>query len=253
MKNDREGFRLGEWQIIPEAGVFVKNGHHVHVEPKLMDLLLALIAAPGQFASREQLLSQVWPRVVINEEVLTRAVSELRTLLGDTSRERRYIVTVPKRGYRLIVQPQEHECDIGKAAAATATNSAPTSRSWPALRMPGWAQAAVRVMHATAMTVGYVFLAATATLTWELADNGTPEVSLAKVVSDKAETLLMLPVQASHDYDSGWLTRRVVSVVTDGHSSLQTLECNAVDEEETHLQYAGERATTVGLYNNKLS
>ena len=132
MKNDREGFRLGEWQIIPEAGVFVKNGHHVHVEPKLMDLLLALIAAPGQFASREQLLSQVWPRVVINEEVLTRAVSELRTLLGDTSRERRYIVTVPKRGYRLIVQPQEHECDIGKAAAATATNSAPTSRSWPA-------------------------------------------------------------------------------------------------------------------------
>ena len=103
------------------------------------------------------------------------------------------------------------------------------------------------------MTVGYVFLAATATLTWELADNGTPEVSLAKVVSDKAETLLMLPVQASHDYDSGWLTRRVVSVVTDGHSSLQTLECNAVDEEETHLQYAGERATTVGLYNNKLS
>lgn len=105
MKNYHEGFVLGEWQVYPDTGMVSRNGLQIHAEPKVMDLLMALIRSPEQFGSREQLLARVWPDVVVNEEVLTRAVSELRTLLGDTSRHRRYIMTVPKRGYKLLLTP----------------------------------------------------------------------------------------------------------------------------------------------------
>lgn len=96
------GFTMGEWYVEPLSGCFKRGGNRVHVEPKVMDVLLCLVAARGEVVTREQLLARVWTGLVVSEEVLTRAVSELRTLLGDTHRERRYVRTVPKRGYVLI-------------------------------------------------------------------------------------------------------------------------------------------------------
>jgi len=98
-----KGFILGEWQVEPLAGCFRKADHTVHVEPKVMDVLLCLARAGGEIVSRQQLLQEVWPAVVVSEEVLTRAISELRSLLGDTAREKRFIRTVPKRGYALLM------------------------------------------------------------------------------------------------------------------------------------------------------
>lgn len=74
----------------------------VHLEPKVMDTLVCLASEQGQVVSRKRLLEEVWQRVVINEETLTRTVSELRRALGDTSRDREYVKTIPKRGYTLI-------------------------------------------------------------------------------------------------------------------------------------------------------
>ncbi len=97
-----KGFVLGEWQVLPLAGRLARGDHSVHVEPKVMEVLVCLAQSPGETVSREQLLNEVWDGVVVSEEVLTRAISELRSLLGDTAREKRYVKTLPKRGYRLI-------------------------------------------------------------------------------------------------------------------------------------------------------
>ena len=97
-----EAYRLGDWYVYPQLNLLVCDEQRVHAEPKLMDVLSCLMQAQGRLVTRDELLQRVWPRVVVNEEVLTRAISELRSLLGDTSRERRYIATVPKRGYRLL-------------------------------------------------------------------------------------------------------------------------------------------------------
>jgi len=68
--------------------------------------LFALLAerAP-QIVSREELTEEVWQGTFVTDEVLTQSVSELRKALGDDPREPRFIVTVPKRGYQLIVSP----------------------------------------------------------------------------------------------------------------------------------------------------
>lgn len=97
------GFTLDQWSINPLTGTFSRAGHDTHVEPKVMDVLVALARQPGEVVSRQDLLDDVWSNVVVTDDVLTRCISELRTLLGDTGKNRAYIRTIPKRGYSLIM------------------------------------------------------------------------------------------------------------------------------------------------------
>lgn len=115
-----DGFRIGEWLIQPRSGIFKRSGHSAHVEPKVMDVLLCLARVPGEVVTREELLNRVWKRVVVTDEVLTRCISELRTLLGDTSRARRYVRTVPKRGYSLLAPVRARGALPAVASTATA-------------------------------------------------------------------------------------------------------------------------------------
>lgn len=67
-----------------------------------MDLLVCLAGAGGRVVSREELLDRVWHDAVVNEEALSRAVSELRKALGDDPRRPRYVKTIHKSGYLLL-------------------------------------------------------------------------------------------------------------------------------------------------------
>lgn len=73
----------------------------------LMDLLVLLAENAGQVVSKDQILDQLWQGQLVGESALTRNIAVLRGLLGDSTRQPRYIETITKRGYRLIapVQP----------------------------------------------------------------------------------------------------------------------------------------------------
>ncbi len=115
-----KGFVLGDWQVDPLAGRVTRDDHSIHVEPKVMEVLVCLAKYAGETVSREQLLNEVWDGVVVSEEVLTRAISELRSLLGDTAREKRYVKTLPKRGYSLIAS-----VEAGQSAAEASASFQP--------------------------------------------------------------------------------------------------------------------------------
>ncbi len=67
-----------------------------------MEVLLALVARAGELLTREELLEKVWSDVHVQEEVLTRAIADLRKALDDDRKDPRYIETIPKRGYRVV-------------------------------------------------------------------------------------------------------------------------------------------------------
>jgi len=106
--------RVGKWQVEPDAGTISDGQDSVQVPPRLMRLLTLLVQDVGKTVSREILIEALWPRGYVNEEALSRAVNELRTLLGDDARAPRFIRTVPKQGYRLIapVRPIEPQVAI---------------------------------------------------------------------------------------------------------------------------------------------
>ena len=99
------GFRLGSWTIRPDRGVLEGPGGAVHLEPKLMDLLLCLARRSGEVVSKDEIFQTVWPGQFVAEVGLKRNVSQIRRALGDDAREPRIIRTVPKRGYQLLVEP----------------------------------------------------------------------------------------------------------------------------------------------------
>lgn len=96
------GFRLGDWEIWPLRLLLAgPEGEH-HVEPKTMEVLLALARQANYVVTRDHLLEQIWPRTYSAEASLTRCVSQLRHCFADNRGHPKYIETIPKRGYRLI-------------------------------------------------------------------------------------------------------------------------------------------------------
>lgn len=95
-------FKTGPFQVQPELNQICAHGKSAHLEPKVMEVLVCLAGRAGGLVSKEELFRAVWPSTFVTDDVLTRAISELRKVLGDTTREPRFIQTIPKRGYRLL-------------------------------------------------------------------------------------------------------------------------------------------------------
>lgn len=87
--------------------VLWRAGEPVTLTAKVVDLLLALIAGRTQVLEKEALLKLLWPDTVVEEGNLTVNISALRKALGESPNERRYIMTVPGRGYRFIAPVRE--------------------------------------------------------------------------------------------------------------------------------------------------
>lgn len=95
------GFRLGNVEVRPADCILEIDGRAVGIEPKAMAVLLALAEVSPDLVSREALVSKVWPRGYVTDDVLNRCISNLRAALGDNARSPEFIITVPRKGYRL--------------------------------------------------------------------------------------------------------------------------------------------------------
>lgn len=99
-----EVMQIGDWRYRRSRRLLSSSNQSRTLKPLLDRLLQRFLAAPEAVISREQLLADVWHRKVVNDEVLSRAVAELRASLNDDARSPRYIETVAKSGYRWVAQ-----------------------------------------------------------------------------------------------------------------------------------------------------
>jgi DNA-binding winged helix-turn-helix (wHTH) protein len=84
-----------------------KDGVERHIEPKVMKVLLMLASQQGHVVSKEELISAVWSDTFVSDDVLTRCISILRRITEDDPHTPRFIQTIPKVGYRLVVEVNE--------------------------------------------------------------------------------------------------------------------------------------------------
>ena len=90
---------FGDCVLDLSARQLVRNGSIVSLEPKMYELLETLIRRRGAVVTNSELDEILWPNVYVARTSLTRLVSELRSVLGDTPRDSRIIRTVYKTGY----------------------------------------------------------------------------------------------------------------------------------------------------------
>lgn len=114
------------------------NGGNRELEPRVMQVLVALASAPGQVVSRDRLIELCWEGRIVGDDAINRCIQGLRRLSRDIDPAAFAIETVPRVGYSLI--PNSSQEEVLKDLAAEAS-SVPLTRSQdPATEVPAAAQ-----------------------------------------------------------------------------------------------------------------
>ena len=129
-------FRVGGWLVQPRLNRVSQGASAVHVQPKIMDVLVLLAERPGEVVTREQLFRTVWAGTHVTEHALARSISELRKIFRDSPRHPRVVETIPKIGYRLIApvvkQSETADANSSPETPPPAPAVEPTPRRRPA-------------------------------------------------------------------------------------------------------------------------
>lgn len=97
-------YRFEEYELDADRRSLTYCGEPITLYPKTFDLLLELVRNPGQTISKDELLERVWPDQIVEENNLTVQISALRKIFGDTNSPKRYISTIPGKGYRFVAE-----------------------------------------------------------------------------------------------------------------------------------------------------
>jgi DNA-binding winged helix-turn-helix (wHTH) protein len=90
-------FEFGRFRLLRRRRQLVAAGVPIELGARAFDLLLVLLEANGSLITKDELLSRVWPGIVVSEENLKVQIFALRKALGE---DRNFIRTEFGRGYR---------------------------------------------------------------------------------------------------------------------------------------------------------
>jgi pimeloyl-ACP methyl ester carboxylesterase/DNA-binding winged helix-turn-helix (wHTH) protein len=95
-------YRFGDLVLDTACYELRRGGGRVHVEPRVLDLLLYLVRHRDRVVSKNELLDGVWGDRFVGETALTSSIRAARRAVGDSGDEQRLIRTVQRRGYQFV-------------------------------------------------------------------------------------------------------------------------------------------------------
>lgn len=119
-------WRFGRFELWPRQHRLIADGQPVNLGGRAFDLLLVLVQRTGQLVTRHELIEQVWPGRVVEENNLSVQINALRKVLDEG-----WLVTVPGRGYRFVapLQPAAAGTSAAPAAPVESGGAASTLRT----------------------------------------------------------------------------------------------------------------------------
>jgi DNA-binding winged helix-turn-helix (wHTH) protein/tetratricopeptide (TPR) repeat protein/energy-coupling factor transporter ATP-binding protein EcfA2 len=118
---DAARFRLGDWLVAADENLLLRGKERIPLQPKVMQVLAYLAEHCGQVVSAEQLLIDCWRGAFHGDNPVHKTVAVLRKALDDDPMHPRYIQTIRKRGYRMLVPvsfPEGYSRTVAKPVAA---------------------------------------------------------------------------------------------------------------------------------------
>jgi TolB-like protein/DNA-binding winged helix-turn-helix (wHTH) protein/Tfp pilus assembly protein PilF len=117
-------FTLGDLAIHPSVREAIRSGRHEQIEPRVMQVLVALVRAGGAVVSRDELIRRCWEGRVVGEAAINRCIFKLRELADAGSGHVFFrIETIPRVGYRLEPAPASDRRLAPMVAADAATRT----------------------------------------------------------------------------------------------------------------------------------
>jgi DNA-binding winged helix-turn-helix (wHTH) protein len=97
-------YRFGSYEADAATGELRKQGVRIKLNAQPFQVLLMLLAHPGELLTREEISRHLWPEgtFVDSEHGVNSAVNRIREALGDTANNPRFVETLARRGYRFV-------------------------------------------------------------------------------------------------------------------------------------------------------
>src|ERR1041385_6086898 len=125
-------YEFGPFRVDTVERVLIREGEPIFLPPKVYETLLILIRNAGHTLEKDYLLRELWPDTFVEEGNLAQNISLLRKALSNGGDDR-YIITVPRRGYRFVAPVSEvTETEMRRVDAAEIPEADPIkySRNW---------------------------------------------------------------------------------------------------------------------------
>jgi len=153
--------RFGVYEVDLDEGEVRKSGVRIKVQQQPLKVLQVLLEHPGELVTRDQLHTRIWPGTGYGDfdQAVNVAVAKLRTALGDSAENPRFIETVPRRGYRFIAPVQPDAVTPEPRSVAQLTRKG-EGESNAVLQAPERPPAKFRIRHAIALGLIVMAIAA---------------------------------------------------------------------------------------------
>src|SRR5713226_7770148 len=99
---DKPAISFGPFRLLPTQRLLLEGDTPVRLGGRAFDILAALVERAGEVVGKEELFARAWPQTFVEAANLKIQVSALRRALGDGQGGRRYIATIPGRGYNFV-------------------------------------------------------------------------------------------------------------------------------------------------------
>src|SRR5215510_15734960 len=129
-----EAFAFGPFRLLVARRELLAHDVPVTLGQRAFEILLMLVSRDGQLVTKDELMAEVWPGVVVEENNIQVHISAVRKVLATAGDGERYLLTVAGRGYRFVA-PVKRESAArperpaaaapGQAAAAAANVASP--------------------------------------------------------------------------------------------------------------------------------
>ena len=102
-------FQFGPFQLDVAERRLLREGEAIPLRAKVFDTLCLLVENHGRLLRKDELMAQIWPDSVVEENNLDHNISKLRRALGDGTNGDKFIETVPRQGYRFVAEVRQEE------------------------------------------------------------------------------------------------------------------------------------------------
>ena len=129
-------FRFGDFALDSERYELRRGNAVVPAEPRVLEVLAHLLIHHQRVVSKEELLREIWEGRFVSEAALSRAIREVRRLLGDTAAESRWVKTVYGRGFSFAGEVVEEDRAPAEPGSGDSPRDAEPARPGGSLPAP---------------------------------------------------------------------------------------------------------------------
>ena len=132
-------YRFLDFELDSSRYELRRQGRKLRLEKIPMDLLIMLVEKKGDLVPREAIIDRIWGKDVYfdSEAGINTAIRKIRQTLNDDPENPRFVETVPRRGYRMVVEIEDlgaAQGGVGVEEAGQAKSSAEASRQMTGLK-----------------------------------------------------------------------------------------------------------------------